>query len=200
MKKTRLYIFLAMALALAACDKRERSGDTSKPKPSLTTTGNDGLPTTLELKHGGIENPVFSVRETMTAANPTDAEQENARNLAKSLRNSVRALLLNLPSSALSPDLRSVDFTRSTDQAFMDVIRGKDLERNPRGMEFGEWHDGALVDSWGNPYRVTIDGDGDGALPDPVDENNTLKQTIFVYSAGFDGDFTTWDDNIISSR
>ncbi|MGK0186803.1 MAG: hypothetical protein ACI9R3_002586 [Verrucomicrobiales bacterium] len=160
-----------------------------------------------EVSGSAAEKVVTGLQEQEEVAQPPTEEdlwkfqddEKNARTFTKSLRNSVRGLLLNLPSSALSLENQSVDFTRTTDQSFMDILRGKDLERNPRGIEFGEWPDGALVDPWGNPFTIIIDGNDDGAIADPVDGNKTLKKTIFVYSAGSDGDFTTWDDNVISS-
>ncbi|MEZ5325158.1 MAG: hypothetical protein R3F19_08850 [Verrucomicrobiales bacterium] len=73
----------------------------------------------------------------------------------------------------------------------MSILLGLDRERNPRGIQFGEWasgnsngivnavgspFDGSFVDSWGLPYMISIDGDGDGQIQDPANPENSLTQ------------------------
>ncbi|HWB05332.1 MAG TPA: type II secretion system protein [Verrucomicrobiales bacterium] len=61
----------------------------------------------------------------------------------------------------------------------------------------------SLVDSWGTPYKVTIDLDGNGRITNPNPEeasagNPELYRSVIVYSAGKDRDFGTWKDNVTS--
>ncbi len=58
----------------------------------------------------------------------------------------------------------------------------------------------ALVDGWGNIFRVRLDADGDGFVENPdlngVAEGLTkLKQRVIVWSPGEDGKEETWSDN-----
>jgi hypothetical protein len=41
-----------------------------------------------------------------------------------------------------------------------------------------------------------IDGNGDHQLTDPMRPDKLLRQSILVYSAGPDGDYATWNDNV----
>ena len=59
----------------------------------------------------------------------------------------------------------------------------------------------AVVDPWGNYFRVCIDLDMDKTMGNPMDADGTvplLFETIIVWSSGPDGDAATWEDNIIS--
>lgn len=78
------------------------------------------------------------------------------------------------------------------------------LSKNGRGgaakNAANEWE---LRDPWGNFYRILLDVDGDGKIPNPAratseDESETISNNILIYSAGPDGDFSTWKDNIRS--
>ncbi len=50
----------------------------------------------------------------------------------------------------------------------------------------------------GNHYRVALDLDGDGQITnvDPRIESKQLPEAILIWSAGPDGDFDTWKDNL----
>jgi len=52
-----------------------------------------------------------------------------------------------------------------------------------------------FYDQWGNLYRIRTDLDGDGRVPDPSGSGE-IEETLLVWSAGPDGDFDTWEDNI----
>lgn len=60
-----------------------------------------------------------------------------------------------------------------------------------------------VVDPWGWPYRIRLDTDGDGKLRNPYPEQvhgpgANVGKRVIVWSAGRDGDWSTWDDNAIS--
>jgi hypothetical protein len=61
----------------------------------------------------------------------------------------------------------------------------------------GEWE---LRDDWGRLFRVQMDIDGDGKIPNPAkglgEQPDAIEAEAIVYSAGKDGDFGTWEDNI----
>ncbi len=54
----------------------------------------------------------------------------------------------------------------------------------------------ALLDPWGHPYLIRLDGDGDGFVTDPSDPGKRLAKKVLVWSAGKDGDPATWKDNV----
>ncbi len=92
------------------------------------------------------------------------------------------------------------------------MLIGKDKAANPNsqnfvgdinettdskdGMERTE-NSAALWDPWGHPYRVLMDTNEDGLLKDP-ETGIQVKLKVLVWSAGKDGDFNTWQDNLKS--
>jgi type II secretory pathway pseudopilin PulG len=92
------------------------------------------------------------------------------------------------------------------------ALLGTDEELNPRKVAFLEASakpskTGGLVssngakawvDSWGHPFRVLMDTSGDDHVPDPEHLGSTLTASVAVWSAGPDGDYDTWADNIRS--
>ena len=54
----------------------------------------------------------------------------------------------------------------------------------------------AVVDPWGSPYLIRLDGDGDGFVANPSQTDARLKEIVIVWSAGKDGDPATWEDNV----
>jgi len=55
-----------------------------------------------------------------------------------------------------------------------------------------------LLDVWGQPYRLSMDTDGDGKVSDPEHPGMWLAHPVIVWSAGDDGNPATWADNIKS--
>lgn len=57
-----------------------------------------------------------------------------------------------------------------------------------------------IVDTWGEPYYMIFDKNGDGNIPNPhvSSDTKTLNASIILYSSGPDKNPATWQDNIIS--
>lgn len=77
--------------------------------------------------------------------------------------------------------------------------------RNPDGSGAAADPNGIwdLRDPWGHFYRLHLDKDGDGEMPNPAagsapDQPKIIQAPVLIYSAGPDGDFTTWKDNVCS--
>ena len=73
-------------------------------------------------------------------------------------------------------------------------------EEAPMQNEKGEWQ---LLDAWRHPYRLHLDLNGDGKIPHPAKGTGTPEPMLIppgfiMYSAGPDGDYATWDDNVRS--
>jgi type II secretory pathway pseudopilin PulG len=58
--------------------------------------------------------------------------------------------------------------------------------------------DETLVDIWGQTYRILMDVDGNGSIASPEPQQKPLTESVLVWSAGEDGDFDTWEDNLAS--
>ncbi len=111
----------------------------------------------------------------------------------------------------------------TSEGSLMSILQGTisgQLEmQNPRRIVFyggkrakvrnGKPHSGTTVnrdgtsglwDAWGNPYRVRLDFDQDLRIdnpdPNPNIGGSQLPESILVWSAGPDGDFSTWEDNV----
>jgi hypothetical protein len=64
----------------------------------------------------------------------------------------------------------------------------------------GEWE---LRDAWGSFFKIQVDLNGDGKIPDPASSKKSDMATampggFIIYSAGPDGNFATWKDNVCS--
>lgn len=68
--------------------------------------------------------------------------------------------------------------------------------RYTRGIEYSEDGPSYLWDPWGNLYHVRLDTDYDNQIENPEFPGQLLPVSIAVWSAGPDGDFSTWKDNI----
>jgi type II secretory pathway pseudopilin PulG len=102
------------------------------------------------------------------------------------------------------------DTTAAEGKAIIQIITAADTLRNPRGISFyepppvhksggGYTAAGGLIDIWGaKGYIIILDYDGDGRVPDPEHPGALLSERIIIYSAGPDGDFSTWKDNVKS--
>lgn len=114
----------------------------------------------------------------------------------------------------LAPDDGREENPIPTRGDLLTILAGKHPAHNPRSVPFfdpplaqdrksGLLNDDNgqpyLVDSFGNPFVVVWDADGDGALLNPAhgfrDQPAHIAASVLVYSAGPDGDYTTWTDN-----
>lgn len=93
-------------------------------------------------------------------------------------------------------DLTDQDWVAIMCPAADAVARPKD---NFKLIPFMEQGGAAFVDAWGAPFKFRLDQTGSGEMPNPNDEvGGTLPAQILVWSAGPDGDFETWEDNVAS--
>ena len=109
----------------------------------------------------------------------------------------------------------------SPDNDLIRILSGKQPDENPRHIDFlgdtkqakplgrdGRLRGGlvwendrwSLVDAWGNHFRILMDTDMDGELANPdvkhAGNKLQLRAKVLVWSAGEDGDFDTWEDNV----
>jgi hypothetical protein len=56
----------------------------------------------------------------------------------------------------------------------------------------------ALLDTWGRPFLVRLDTNGDGFVADPSAPGTMLNEKVIAWSDGIDGNPNTWDDNAAS--
>ena len=56
---------------------------------------------------------------------------------------------------------------------------------------------GAFVDPWGNPFQYVPDLDGDSTLADPA-TGQEIRARAIAWSAGEDGAYDSWEDNVKS--
>ena len=144
------------------------------------------------------------------------AERANTRVTMKGLEIAIKGyqteynrLPLKGSPSPVAGDQNS-DTTDPDGRALLDTLLGKDTVTNPRSIYFidlaparasgaGYSASSGLRDPWGkNGYRILLDANGDGNIADPEGLVGDLKATIRIYSAGPDGDFATWADNVCS--
>ena len=125
-----------------------------------------------------------------------------------------------LPMPASAVEGADSDSETSAEEWLVAILLGRDGTQNFRKtnylgdikdavMKEGKWRSGliqngeniALVDPWGNPYHIRLDGNGDGFVsdPNPDADEKRLKVSAIVWSTGRDGDSRTWEDNISSS-
>ncbi|QIF03175.1 hypothetical protein [Roseimicrobium sp. ORNL1] len=100
--------------------------------------------------------------------------------------------------------------TSAEGRQIIEILVAKDTKKNPRQITFYEppveKDSGAgynatkgLKDIWGSKgYIILLDYDGDGLIADPAHRGSKISGAVLVYSAGPDGDYTTWHDNITS--
>jgi hypothetical protein len=56
-----------------------------------------------------------------------------------------------------------------------------------------------LISPWGKvSYKIILDYDKDDHITDPEGILGPVKADVLLYSAGPDGDFATWKDNVCS--
>jgi len=54
----------------------------------------------------------------------------------------------------------------------------------------------SLYDPWGHFYWMRLDANKDGRVEDPSHPGAFVSKKVIIWSAGKDGDFTTWNDNV----
>ena len=116
---------------------------------------------------------------------------------------------------------KDLDTTLDSSHALMDILLGSDKARepdktNPRGIAFftdraakpmgnDRFRSGVTLDSdgsgelwdpWGNYYRVCFDSNFDNQVENPEKVGSFLPECILIWSAGEDGKFETWKDNV----
>jgi type II secretory pathway pseudopilin PulG len=111
------------------------------------------------------------------------------------------------PTTDNSPGYETTD---AEGKSMIEILTGTDTKNNPRGIAFyeppptrtkggGYTASGGLVDIWGaRGYIIIFDYDGDGNISDPEHPGATISEPVIIYSAGPDGDFNTWKDNVTS--
>lgn len=101
---------------------------------------------------------------------------------------------------------------------FIATLVGKDPVTNPESTPYlheafaiapppppaegtaGDWE---VRDTWGRLYRICVDLNGDGTVPNPAPGEKPAQVPVLVpglimYSSGPDGNFDTWADNVCS--
>lgn len=102
------------------------------------------------------------------------------------------------------------DTSDESGKVILAVLLADDDTQNPRKIRFwdpppaksagaGYSNSTGLIDPWGKGgYRILLDDNGDGTIPDPENLLGNLSGSVLIYSAGADGDFSTWHDNVCS--
>jgi hypothetical protein len=91
----------------------------------------------------------------------------------------------------------------------VDILRGLEIRLNPRQITFFDGPTGpdgkpkkitgsSVPDPWNHAYHLHFDWDNDGKLEDPEHPGKTITAVVVAYSAGPDGKYETWGDNIAS--
>ncbi len=142
-----------------------------------------------------------------------------AETTAHNLKNSISAYFTEYRRYPF--ENKDSDTTLDSSHALMDILLGSDKEKepdkmNPRGIAFftdraakpmgndrfrsGVTLDadgsGELWDPWGNYYRVRFDSNYDNQVENPEVPGTSLPECILIWSAGEDGKFETWKDNV----
>lgn len=154
------------------------------------------FPTLLEKPdHVRAENTAYNLINSISAyfteyrVHPiidtkNDVEIESGSELMGILLGSGKQILPN------GPNPRGIIFWSGS------VARPMGNGRFRDGIQFDEGGSGVLVDPWGNPYQVHLDTNFDSQLENPKKPGTFLSKSILVWSAGPDGDFETWEDNV----
>lgn len=97
---------------------------------------------------------------------------------------------------------------------FLDALLGADKAVNPREIQFVDLPsppttgkgpgvvmvDGVptAVDVWGSPILVLLSSIEDRSVTDPEHPGSVIREAVVLWSAGPDGNFVTWADNVAS--
>ena len=117
-----------------------------------------------------------------------------------------------LPSPTVTEEMDEQQVVE-TKGAMIDILTGKVRDKNPRQVPFYEppppkaGKSGGITnaqgeleirDPFGHLYQMHFDWNGDGQIPDPQHPGATISEPVIIYSAGQDGDYDTWKDNVKS--
>jgi hypothetical protein len=102
------------------------------------------------------------------------------------------------------------DTTSAEGKKLIEILVGTDTGENPHLIPFfepppakkrggGYTTTGGLVDVWDSKgYIILLDYDGDGQITNPEDPGTNVEASVAIYSAGPDGNYNTWKDNVKS--
>ena len=110
------------------------------------------------------------------------------------------------------PDSYSPESRDKTDAAWVQMMGPQPgsgtVPENPKRIVFFEpgggalakngEHAGAFVDPWGNPFKFRLNREGGDTManPDTTAENGEVRARALAWSAGPDGLYDTWEDNV----
>lgn len=161
----------------------------------------------LALAGAFVVSPII-VRETKA--------NQSCRSTIKGLEIAVRSYrteylrLLSAKPSGQPRDDATIDTSSPEGIALLAILLGHDKATNPReilfwdaphpgsvGVEFTP-NNGLLDTRSRRGFRMTLDYNSDGLIEDPEGGPAPFKNDVILYSAGRDGDFSTWHDNVCS--
>ncbi len=145
-----------------------------------------------------------------------------ALNSAHNLKSAVSAYFKDYLKYPIEVPAKNGDTDLESNHRLMDVLLGSAPEADPGGLnprrityfsgrqarpaEGGGFRRGVtynsedgtgeLWDPWANFYRVRMDTDSDNRVESPEPGAASIPEAILVWSAGPDGDFDTWKDNV----
>ncbi len=151
--------------------------------------------------------------------------ESNCQNTAYNLKNAISFYFTEYRKYPVPREPRE-DVQLQSDHVLMDILLGSDPSsegpdalnsrriafftgkqakqmgegKYRKGVVLGSDGGGELWDPWGNYYRVLLDTNYDSRVKKPLwdqlTEAEELPRSILVWSAGPDGDFETWKDNV----
>lgn len=155
------------------------------------------------------------------SAHVTDTNQAKAKNTIYNLKNAIVAYFTEYRTFPVVSEVG--DTTVDSGHSLMDVLLASDKEaeegganrrrivfysgtkarpagngRSRRGITLDKDGGGELWDPWGNRYRIRYDSDRDRHVESPQYPGRLMLGSIFIWSAGEDGNFETWEDNVKS--
>ena len=164
---------------------------------------------------------LISLVFTGASCGPIPADKINTQNTAYNLKTAIRAFHTEYKRYPLGGKNTSSDVGGDSGEVLMNVLLGfegtTNESLNPRkivfysdqkakkkwripytsGIEYSKaGHSAKLWDPWGNLYQIKLDTDGDKRIANPSDPSQQIPASIIVWSAGKDGGFSTWKDNV----
>jgi type II secretory pathway pseudopilin PulG len=152
---------------------------------------------------------------------PRNGDQTKSDNTAYNLKNAISAYFTEYRQYPGGNTPQGPDVDLDSGHVLMDILLGSDKEAengggNLRRIAFytdkaakplgeGKFRKGVVLeqdgrgtlwDPWGNFYRVRMDSSFDNKVENPELPGAYLPESILIWSAGKDGDFDTWKDNL----